>query len=185
MFEIGDKVVVSGCGIYDFCTGETGTITAFKEVGPIVLPDNKSLKYSKHGYCVVESQLTLLSDSSKLVDVSTKVIPIAGGHKADDVKIPCELLPPVALIEIAKVLQFGSKKYAAWNWAKGLSYTRVLGAILRHVFAYLMGEDKDPETGLSHVAHAACECLFILHYEKFKPEFDDRFRQYAATTTNK
>lgn len=94
--------------------------------------------------------------------------------KHDQGKIPCELLPPASLLEIGKVLAFGRAKYAAWNWAKGLPYTRILGAILRHTYAYMMGEDKDPETGLSHMAHAACECLFILHYEKFKPEFDDR-----------
>src|SRR5690242_15180617 len=96
------------------------------------------------------------------------------GSKFDSDKIPCELLPPVALLEVAKALQFGAKKYASWNWAKGISYSRVLGAILRHVFAYMKGEDKDPETGISHIAHAACGCLFILHYEKFNTKFDDR-----------
>lgn len=96
------------------------------------------------------------------------------GTKHDTGKPPCELLPPVALLEIAKVLECGRKKYASWNWAKGLSYSRVIGAILRHVYAYMRGEDKDPETGLSHIAHAACECLFLLHFEQFKKEFDDR-----------
>lgn len=100
------------------------------------------------------------------------------GKKLDAGKTPCELLPPIALLEVAKVLGFGAKKYDGWNWAKGLSYSRILGAILRHVFAYSCGEDKDPESGLSHMAHAACECLFILHYEKFKPQFDDRPKEH-------
>lgn len=110
----------------------------------------------------------------------------AGGKKLDTGKVPMELLPPVALLEVAKVLGFGAKKYDGWNWAKGISYSRILGATLRHVFAYLGGEDKDPETGLSHMAHAACECLFILHYEQFKKEFDDRFKpvQYETVTIN-
>ncbi len=105
------------------------------------------------------------------------------GAKHDGGKIPLELLSPVALEELGKVLQFGAKKYAAWNWAKGIAYSRILGAILRHVFAYMRGEDKDPETGLSHIAHAMTECMFLLHYEKFKTEFDDRPKEMYCTVT--
>lgn len=96
------------------------------------------------------------------------------GMKFDDTKPPLELISPLALDELAKVLGFGAKKYEPYNWAKGIRYTRVLGAILRHVFAYLRGESKDPESGLSHIAHAMCGCMFLLHYEKMRPEFDDR-----------
>lgn len=105
--------------------------------------------------------------------------------KFDQEKVPLELLSGEALTEIGKVLQFGAKKYSEWNWAHGINYTRVLGAILRHVFAYLQGEDKDKETGLSHIAHAAAECMFILHYEKFKPEFDNRFKPEQKIASNK
>lgn len=96
------------------------------------------------------------------------------GMKFDDSKPPMELISPIALEQLARVLEFGAKKYEPYNWAKGIRYTRILGGILRHVFAYIRGESIDPETGLSHIAHAMTGCMFILHYEKMRPEFDDR-----------
>lgn len=88
------------------------------------------------------------------------------------------LMPFEAVEEINKVLEFGAKKYNAHNWKKGegFKYTRVLNSLLRHVFAYMRGEDKDPESGLSHLAHAGCNILFLLYYEKYKARYknDDR-----------
>lgn len=96
------------------------------------------------------------------------------GLKFDQEKVPLELISAEAIMQLGAVLQFGAKKYAPWNWSRGITYTRVLGAALRHIFAYLSGESKDPETGLSHIAHAMCCCMFVLHYEKYRKEFDNR-----------
>lgn len=103
-----------------------------------------------------------------------------GGKKFDQGKPRMELLPPLALEEIAKVLTFGAQKYDPWNWAKGISYSRLLGAALRHLLAWGRGENTDPESGLSHLAHAGCCVLFLLHMEKLKPEMDDRFKTEGA-----
>lgn len=99
------------------------------------------------------------------------------GKKYDDGKVPLDLLSSVALEEIAKVMAFGKKKYAAHNWRGGLAWSRVIGAALRHVMAFNRGEDKDPETGLSHLAHAGCCILFLLEYEKTHRELDDRYKE--------
>lgn len=96
------------------------------------------------------------------------------GKKFDQGKVPYELIPPAALEEVAKVLAMGRDKYGAFNWANGIAYSRIIGAILRHTFAYLSGESKDKESGLSHMAHIAVNCFFLLHFEKYKPELDDR-----------
>lgn len=96
--------------------------------------------------------------------------------KFDDDKIPVELLSTVALNEIAKVLAFGAKKYDSHNWRKGMSHSRLLGASLRHIFAYLGGEDKDPESGLNHLAHAGCCIMFLLEYIKLDLGTDDRYK---------
>lgn len=98
------------------------------------------------------------------------------GKKFDAGKPRMELLSGIALQEVAKVLTFGATKYDAHNWRGGLKWSRVLGAALRHIFAYLGGEDKDPETGLSHIAHAACCMMFLLEYEVTHNELDDRFK---------
>jgi hypothetical protein len=99
-----------------------------------------------------------------------------GGIKHDQGKPRMELLDSQAISELAKVLTFGAQKYEAHNWRRGLKKTRLIAAALRHLFAYLGGEDKDPETGLSHAAHAMCCCMFILGLEH-REDLDDRFRE--------
>ncbi len=96
--------------------------------------------------------------------------------KHDQGKPRMELLPPEALEEIAKVLTFGSKKYDAHNWRKGFEYSRLLGAALRHITAYNGGEDKDPESGLSHLSHASCCLMFLITQEVNGTGTDDRFK---------
>lgn len=98
----------------------------------------------------------------------------SGGTKYDDGKPRMELLPGPALREVAKVLTFGAKKYDPWNWQKGFSWGRLAGACLRHLFSWLSGEDNDPETGLSHLAHAACCILFLLDHTILDLGQDDR-----------
>jgi hypothetical protein len=101
----------------------------------------------------------------------------SGAMKFDDGKIPTDLFSVPAYIGVCKVLQFGAKKYAAWNWSKGLLYMRVYAATLRHLFLWVTGEDNDQETGLSHIDHAMCELMFLSHFIKNPDKYkalDDR-----------
>lgn len=103
------------------------------------------------------------------------------GQKYDEGKPRMDLLDPYALEQLAMVLGFGAKKYAAHNWRKGISTSRLIAAALRHLFAYLGGQDKDPETGLSHVAHAMCCCMFLLGLNN-QPKWDDRWKPDDTVT---
>ncbi len=94
--------------------------------------------------------------------------------KHDAGKPRMDLIDPYAIGELAKVLEFGSRKYAAWDWAKGMEYSRLQGAALRHLFAFQGGENLDPETGLPHLAHALCCVMFLLGMTQRHPEMDDR-----------
>lgn len=97
------------------------------------------------------------------------------GTKFDKDKLPLDLLPETALEEVAKVLEFGAKKYQRYNWAKGIVFSRLYAAARRHLSAWQQGQDLDPETGISHVAHAAANMLFILHFIKTnQKQLDDR-----------
>jgi hypothetical protein len=98
------------------------------------------------------------------------------GIKYDSGKPRVDLVSAVAITELAKVLAFGAGKYGDHNWRGGFKYSRVLGAILRHVFSYVGGEDKDPETGLSHIAHAMAGCMFLLEFDKTQKGVDDRYK---------
>lgn len=102
--------------------------------------------------------------------------PTGSAVKFDQDKIPLELLSSEALLQTAAVLKFGANKYAAHNWRKGFVWSRPLGAAMRHLLAFNAGEDKDPESGLSHLAHAACCIMFLLEFEKTHKELDDRYK---------
>lgn len=94
--------------------------------------------------------------------------------KADTGKVRLELLPFGPLVEVGKVMTFGAKKYREHNWRRCPSRARYLGAALRHLFAWALGEDFDPESGLRHTAHACCCCLFLLGIELDGVAADDR-----------
>jgi hypothetical protein len=98
----------------------------------------------------------------------------SGGRKDDSEKNRVDLLPFDALEEVAKVLTFGARKYADRNWEKGMGWMRIFGGVMRHTWAWCRGENTDPESGLPHLAHAACDVLFLLTYELRKIGTDDR-----------
>lgn len=85
--------------------------------------------------------------------------------KADHGKARYDLLPPEFLEETAKVLEFGARKYDDHNWARGADWGRYFSAMQRHMWAWWGGESDDPETGLTHLAHAACCLSFLMAYE--------------------
>ena len=88
------------------------------------------------------------------------------GVKYDGEKPKMHLLPPKAINEVAKVLTFGARKYDEENWRKLEDLqSRYSSGALRHIFAHLDSEDLDPESGLSHLAHAICCLLFKLEIE--------------------
>jgi len=60
------------------------------------------------------------------------------------------------------------------NWEKGIAWSRVYGAALRHLNAWYGGENLDPETGRSHLWHAATNIMFLMEFENTHPELDDR-----------
>ena len=102
--------------------------------------------------------------------------PQGSAIKFDQDKMPMHLLSNEALLQTAAVLKFGANKYAEHNWRKGFAWSRPLSAAMRHIHAFNAGEDKDPESGLSHLAHAACCIMFLIEFEKTHPELDDRYK---------
>ena len=89
------------------------------------------------------------------------------GMKFDENKLDYTLVPWDGMDEVVKVLEFGAKKYARDNWKKvENAQTRYLAAAFRHLIHHNNGEAADPETGISHLAHATCCMLFLLALEK-------------------
>lgn len=112
------------------------------------------------------------------------------GAKNDQGKARFELIPGELLWAIATVLTFGAIKYADRNWEKGISWGRVFGALMRHMWAWWQGKgptsksflfgDLDPETKFSHLWHAAACLAFLIAYEeRGMTGFDDRPKAQA------
>lgn len=99
------------------------------------------------------------------------------GTKNDTSKPRMDLLSSEFLFKTAEVLTFGAKKYDAHNWRKGIAWSRIYAGIQRHLVAWNEGETKDPETGISHLAHASCGIMFLLEYAKTHTELDDRYAE--------
>jgi hypothetical protein len=63
---------------------------------------------------------------------------------------------------MARVMGLGAQKYGPYNWRdSSVAATVYLAAGQRHIAAFLDGENTDPESGASHLAHAAA-CMGIL-----------------------
>lgn len=118
---------------------------------------------------------------SRLKAAEKKLPNGAVGYKNDEEKLRYDLIPPSLLESLAAVLTFGAKKYADRNWEKGMAWGRVFGALMRHMWAWWRGEAADPDTGLSHLAHAAFCIAALIEYETTSMmEHDDRPSTRAA-----
>jgi len=104
-------------------------------------------------------------------------------NKHDKDKVMMQLIPPSLYRELGKVLTHGAKKYGVNNWKKGLDYTRLAGAALRHMVAWMEGEDTDQESDCPHIAHAVAALCFLLEYSTGQDtemqKFDNRNTYYG------
>ena len=85
----------------------------------------------------------------------------AGAAKFDGDKIRTDLVPPDAILAVASVFTYGAMKYDEWNWTRGMRAGRLVAAMERHMAAYKLGEECDPESGMPHLWHAGC-CILML-----------------------
>lgn len=97
-----------------------------------------------------------------------------GGRKDDGGKPRMDLIAPEMMVALGSVLEYGARKYSARNWEQGMDWGRVFAAMMRHMWAWWRGEASDPETGMSHLWHAACCVMFLVAYEAREIGTDDR-----------
>ena len=98
--------------------------------------------------------------------------------KRKEGKAPLGLVPLAAIENIARVMEWGATKpaHTMHGWRKGLPYMERLDSALRHIHAFIEGEDNDDESGLCHLAHAMTQLSFVLEYMQTHPECDDRYK---------
>lgn len=90
------------------------------------------------------------------------------GAKYDGGKLQFSLLTrslALPLRAVAAVLSYGALKYKAESWQHvPEARRRYEDALDRHLNAWKAGESHDEESGLHHLAHAACNTLFLLWF---------------------
>jgi len=95
--------------------------------------------------------------------------------QAGSLKAPLGLVPPYAMEQTAWVHNLGAEKYGPWNWREtGVCASTYVNAILRHLNAWRDGEDLDPESGITHLAHIACSANILMDAEVCGKLQDDR-----------
>jgi hypothetical protein len=69
-----------------------------------------------------------------------------------------DLLPPAAILAVARVFEEGAKKYEARNFEKGMPLSRFIDSALRHLFKHIEGYRDEP-----HMAQCAWNILAYIH----------------------
>ena len=104
--------------------------------------------------------------------------------KADAGKLQLTLVPRNIIRAVAVVRAYGNAKYPEGgpeNWRQ-VEKERYRDAMFRHLLAYLDDPTAvDPESGIPHLWHLACNCAFLCEMERYQkqaigdddPEIDD------------
>jgi len=116
-----------------------------------LMPDSKEFKYVEYNHTTYEAIDDVLNTTAE-------------GMKFDNGKPDYSLLPFAAVDEVVKVLTYGAAKYDRFNWEK-VEAVRYQAATMRHFSTHMQGEKIDPESGISHLAHAICSLLYLLDFE--------------------
>lgn len=101
------------------------------------------------------------------------VDPDTGGEKGTKTARP-ELLPTAALLAVAEHFGKGASKYADRNWERGYAWSLSYGALLRHLWAWWGGEDRDAELDSHHLDAVLFHALVLRTFVDEHPEKDDR-----------
>jgi hypothetical protein len=82
--------------------------------------------------------------------------------KADAGKLPISLCPTQIIRDIAVVRAYGNQKYGSSDNWKTVEMRRYVDALLRHALEFVDNpESVDPESGIAHYKHMACNMAFI------------------------
>lgn len=85
------------------------------------------------------------------------------------------LIPVGPLAELARVYGYGASKYSDNNWRKGYPFSWSIDSLYRHIEAFRLGQNIDPESGLHHLAHANFHLMTLQEFQGAGSGQDDRY----------
>lgn len=115
-------------------------------------------------------QAALQSDSKAMYpDGNPKTL--MGAKKPD-----LSVVPPSSLLHLATAMMNGAEKYGAYNWRDApVSSRTYVAAAMRHLLAYLDGEEVSADTGtVHHLAHVMACCAIVLDAKGLGTLLDNR-----------
>ena len=93
--------------------------------------------------------------------------------------------PTIGLLQMGMVFTGGAAKYGRFNWRDhAVSATVYYDAAQRHLMAWFAGEDIDPESGVSHLAHVMACCNILLDAGKHGKLNDNRLTTGKGSLTS-
>ncbi len=141
-------------------------------LNPLSREDEPDL--SQTGYLVIHDESCVCVHCC----ASRGVLTLDPKGEAGSKKCPLHLIPPAASKQIAYAHKYGSDTYGAFNWrATTVCATTYIAAMLRHIDAFRDGEDTDPDSGLSHLAHVGANVNILLDAAACGVLVDDRFKK--------
>ena len=130
------------------------------------------MKFKKDGIELLENPITN-GDTLREFFESPK--------KYNENKPMMSLIRPEFQLGLAEALTYGYNKYSEkkgdiQNYLKsdGFHYSTIIDSLERHINAFKMGEDIDPESGIHHLSLAASNLMFLHTYEHSNKGIDDR-----------
>ncbi len=89
---------------------------------------------------------------------------------------PCiSFIPSIAILMEGVVMALGGRKYGPFNWRETSVQASVYSdAAFRHLAAWNDGEENDPESGVSHLAHVRANMGILMDAQEHGTMKDDR-----------
>jgi len=89
-------------------------------------------------------------------------------------KLSISNVPIRAIAQCAVVMDKGAEKYGPFNWrSEKISKTTYVNAILRHLYAWIDGQEIDPDSGALHIAAVMANCALVIDAQSCGQYIDD------------
>lgn len=102
-----------------------------------------------------EAEEYITKDSGRREEFSTGAVRDDGGQKTR-----YDLIPVGPLKRLADLYARGAQKYGEGNFERGMPFTRVYASLLRHIFAWALGDREE-----DHLAACVWNAMALMFYE--------------------
>ncbi len=130
----------------------------------------KEYYMSDRGYIPTVIGDTLILDTAPLTESPSTA------SKNDSEKPDLSHIPPEFLAAVAKAFMVGEKKYGRYNYYKGHKASQLIAAAMRHLSAWMDGEENDPVDGQPHLGSVGACIAMILKQQALGTFKDNRYK---------